>query len=282
MITAPGVYDMPADDYHADPVQGGSLSSSGARKLLPPSCPALFRWERDNPTPSTKAMEAGTAAHTQLLGTGPEVVIIQADDWRTKDAREKAADARLAGQIPMLPKEYAPVEAMTEALRQDPLGGSLFQPGTGQAEASLVWHDDRFGIKRRARLDYLREPQSGRLLLVDYKTTVCASPREIPRTINAYGYHLTGAWYSDGILALGLAEDVAFLLVFQEKTPPYLVTVAQLDDISLKIGRERNAEAMHIYRECVETDTWPGYSDRVEIVSLPPWEINRYEQETAS
>lgn len=38
-ITEPGVYDLPAEVYHADPVEGGSLSSTGARKLLPPSCP---------------------------------------------------------------------------------------------------------------------------------------------------------------------------------------------------------------------------------------------------
>jgi len=38
LITEPGVYALPADVYHADPVAGGSLSSSGAKKLL--ACPA--------------------------------------------------------------------------------------------------------------------------------------------------------------------------------------------------------------------------------------------------
>jgi len=33
-VTAPGVYDIPAEAYHADPVPGGSLSASGARDLL--------------------------------------------------------------------------------------------------------------------------------------------------------------------------------------------------------------------------------------------------------
>ena len=32
-----GVYDIPEDLYHRDPVPGGSLSCSGAKKLLPPS-----------------------------------------------------------------------------------------------------------------------------------------------------------------------------------------------------------------------------------------------------
>ena len=38
-----GVYDLPAAAYHRDPVEGGSLSASGAKKLMPPSCPALFK-----------------------------------------------------------------------------------------------------------------------------------------------------------------------------------------------------------------------------------------------
>ncbi|MBO0827768.1 MAG: hypothetical protein J2P24_08300 [Streptosporangiales bacterium] len=49
MITEPGVYNLPAAVYHADPVPGGSLSQSGAKKLLPPSCPALYRYWADHP-----------------------------------------------------------------------------------------------------------------------------------------------------------------------------------------------------------------------------------------
>ncbi|MGW9447058.1 hypothetical protein, partial [Bacillus mobilis] len=48
-ITRPGVYDgIPEAVYHRDPVPGGSLSSSGARKLLAPSCPALFKYDQEH------------------------------------------------------------------------------------------------------------------------------------------------------------------------------------------------------------------------------------------
>jgi hypothetical protein len=52
LITEPGVYDIAEDHYHADPVPGGSLSNSGAKKLLPPSCPAKFAYEREHPPQS--------------------------------------------------------------------------------------------------------------------------------------------------------------------------------------------------------------------------------------
>ena len=34
IITKPGIYEMPEDDYHADPVPDWSLSASGAKLLL--------------------------------------------------------------------------------------------------------------------------------------------------------------------------------------------------------------------------------------------------------
>ena len=74
MIVDPGVYTLPADEYHADPVKGGSLSSSGARKIL--ECPARFRWERDHPPVPTDAFNFGHAAHKLVLGAGPDVEVV--------------------------------------------------------------------------------------------------------------------------------------------------------------------------------------------------------------
>jgi hypothetical protein len=59
VITQPGVYDLPADVYHADPVPpelGGSLSSSGAKLLLPRPAPPSTSGPAPTPptpTPST-------------------------------------------------------------------------------------------------------------------------------------------------------------------------------------------------------------------------------------
>src|SRR5690606_30614366 len=68
----PGVYDnVPSEVYHSDPVPGGSLSSTGARKLAT-ECPAAFKHWLDNPEPSKKEFDFGTAAHKVVLGDGPE------------------------------------------------------------------------------------------------------------------------------------------------------------------------------------------------------------------
>lgn len=67
-VTEPGVYDdMPEHVYLADPVPGGSLSFSGAKALLPPSCPALYRHQRDHGRPPKPAFDFGHAVHSMVL-----------------------------------------------------------------------------------------------------------------------------------------------------------------------------------------------------------------------
>lgn len=280
-ITEPGVYEIPADEYHFDPVEGGSLSSSGARRLLPPSCPARFRWEVDNPRPSTRAMELGTAAHARVLSIGPEIVVVDAGDWRTKAAQQERDGARARGAVPLLAHENEQIEAMARALREHPLASALLDPDTGTAEPSLFWVDQPTGVWCRARLDWLPTPTVGdrRLIVPDYKTTRSADPEKFAKSAFDYGYFQQAAWYVDGALALGLAEDVAFVFIAQDKDPPYLVTVAEADGLALRHGRDRNREALELYAECRRTDTWPGYTDDVADLSLPVWLENQYLRE---
>lgn len=281
VITVPGVYDIPAELYHSDPVPGGSLSCSGARKLLPPHCPARFRYEQDHhdPAATTPALDFGSVAHRLVLGAGPDVVPVDAADWRTKAAKEARADAYEQGALPLLVDDVAKVEAMATALRAHPLAAALFAPESGRPEQSLFWPDQQTGVWRRARLDWLPHPVDGRMVLADYKTCRTASPTELPRAINEHGYHQQAAWYLDGVRALGLDRTPAFLFVFQEKEPPYLVTVVEPSGMALAIGNLLNLQAIRTYRDCVASGQWPGYSDDVELLGLPPWVESIYAQE---
>lgn len=268
----PGVYDMDDATYHADPVPGGSLSSSGARKLLPPSCPALFKHELDHGRPPTKAFDFGHAAHRLVLGTGPELVKVDADSWKTAAAQERRDEAHARGAVPLLPAEWEQVHQMAAAIREHPMARALFNPDRGRPEQSLFWVDERTGVWRRARLDWLPNPGQRRVIVPDYKTARSAAPDDIQRTIRAYGYDQQCAWYIDAVRALDLAGlDAAFVFVVQQKTAPYLVTVVQLDAVALQVGRFLNRKAIDIYAECRRTGRWPGFSDDVEVLPLPAW-----------
>lgn len=278
-MTEPGLY--PKFDelaYHRDP----ALSASGAKRLLPPGCPALFKHDRDNGgRPNKRAFDLGHAAHAAVLGVGLEVVIVQkvtkdkqrvdAEDYATKSAQEHRDAIYAEGKCPILAKEKATVDAMALEIRRHPLASKLLDPEHGRPEVSVFWHDEKRGIDRRARFDWLPDPDGGQLIVPDYKTTNSAEPRAFAKSVFSFGYDMQAVFYTDAVHAAGLAEDVVFQFIAQEATPPYLITVHELDFLSLALGRARVDEACAVFRECTETDTWPGYSDVVELVAPPPW-----------
>lgn len=268
-MSAPGIYDgIPEEQYHAD---RESLSVSGAKKLLPPSCPAIFKHERDHGQPQKAAFDFGHAAHATVLGVGMPIEVIDVPDWRTKAAQEAKKEAHAAGKVPLLASDKATVDEMAAAIRRHPIASALLNPERGKPEQSGYWLDTAHDVTRRFRLDWLPDTDGGRLIVPDYKTCTSAEPSAIRKAAANFGYYQQHPWYVDGLKALEVADDIAFVFIFQEKTAPYLVTVAELDAEAVLLGRKRNDQALQVYAECVATNTWPSYTDDVELISLPGW-----------
>ena len=274
IITQPGIYGPELDDiaYHADPVPQGSLSFSGAKKLLPPSTPARFRYDMLNPPESSQSMELGTAAHKLVLGIGAELRVVDAKDWRTKAAQQEADEARAQGAVPLLPPQMAQVQAMAAAIRAHRGASMLFDPERGgHPEQSVFWVDQEFGIWRRCRLDWMPDLDGPQPILGDYKTTgKGADLRAIIRSMTDYRYFMQHPWYCDGIEAVtGLR--LPFVFCFQETAPPYLISLVQLRGEDVATGRRWNAEACQRYRDCTESGIWPGHPDEIQQIRLPGW-----------
>lgn len=264
VITEPGVYLVPEAEYHADPVAGGSMSSTVARKIMPPGYPALVEWARTHPKHSD-AFDLGSAAHKLILGEGPQIAEIQADSWRTAAAKAARDQARADGLIPLLSQDVRAAEAMANAVRTHPLAGGLLHDI--EAEHTLAWIDEETGVWCRAMVDAITADP----LLVDVKTTQAVDDRALMKSIATYGYHQQAAWYLDGAQALGL-EPEGFLFTFVTKEPPHLVRVVELDPAALQRGRDLNRRAMQIWATCRETGQWPGPStEDITLLTLPRW-----------
>ena len=276
-ITEPGIHQMTNEAYHS---HRSALSSSGARMLLPPSCPALFRHAQDTPQEPKKTFELGTAAHKLVLGEGPDLVRVDAEKWMTAAVKAEVAAIRDEGGIPLKPADYQQVHDMADALRRHPIAAALFDPARGKPEQSLFWRDRPTGVMRRARFDWLPDARSGRLIIPDYKTCRSAEPAALARAVQEFGYHQQDDWYRAGAKALGLADDsAAFVFVCQEKTAPYVVTVVEMDAEARRIGAARNRRALQVFAECTESGVWPGYSDDIAYLSLPTWAAIRDTEE---
>jgi hypothetical protein len=284
-ITEPGVYDLPVWQYHLDPVVGGSLSNSGAKKLMPPSCPALYRAWRDGGEETSDAFDFGRAAHREVLGAGDAIEIIRGtgkdeNSWRTDADKAAVAAARAAGRTPIRPRDAEQVAAMAEALRDHPVAAALLHPDYGRAEQTIVWRDPASGVMCRALLDYLPDSATGqRLVIPDYKTAEKVDPKSISRALWDFAYYGQAAWYREGVERLGLSDGApAFVLIFQMKTAPYLVVCAQPDPDAIGWGDARNRKARDLFAVCSASGHWPGYADdHVISVQLPQYAINELE-----
>jgi hypothetical protein len=278
-ITQPGYHALfPEAAYHDDPVPGGSLSSTGARKLLPPGCPAKFLWWTEHREPYRAVFEEGKAAHRKVLGVGPDLVLVDKARWDTNEVKAQLKAIRAAGNVPLKKPAMDMVDAMAAALREDPMARQLLDPAKGATELSLFWRDR--SVWGRARPDRLTRLRSGRPVIVDYKTCASAAPAKVVKAIADHGYHVQGAFYQAGARALGLVgEDVGFLLVMQEKDPPHVVTVVEPDPTAMRVGAIRVREAFALYAECRASGRWPGYAEDVVLAELPPWETRELQGE---
>lgn len=271
-VTGPGlVAGMPDAVYHRDPVVGGSLSHSGAKRILRPGSPAQFAYEREHVPADKPVFSFGRAAHRTVLGVGVDLVEVKADNWMTKKAKAARALAEFEGKTALLSKDMRVVEDMAEALAANTLAVDLLTRA-GQKEVSAFAPDERDGVMLRCRFDHLPDPVGGKTIAVDYKTSDTADPDKFARAAWDYRYFQQEPWYCDVLRALGFADDVRFLFLVQAKEPPYLSYLAQLPPEAVAYGRAKNREAIAAYARCVADDDWPGPpTDDVVQLQMPYW-----------
>lgn len=246
-------------DYYPLP---NSLSVSSAKTLL--KAPALYKWQREHPEHSD-AFDFGGAAHALVLGVGLDrIYVAPFDNWQTKAAQTERKLAREAGLSAILPADWQRVCDMADALASHATAMRLLTGG--QAEVYALAADPATGVMRRAWIDYLTDT-----VATDYKSAASVEPGSFAAAVARYGYHQQAAWTLDLLADLGHPAD-AFAFIAQEKEPPYLVEVYDLDEDAIARGRELNRRALERFRDCMDSDLWPGYTAReFTTLSLPRW-----------
>jgi hypothetical protein len=281
-IDAPGIYDMPAAAYHADPCPAPSLSCSIAVKLCQAS-PAHARAAHPRLTPDAveekaEAFDLGTVAHALLLeGSDARVAVIDAKDFRTKAAQEARDAAYAAGQCPILAARWTDVQAMVAAARGQldahrDGGRAMFT--SGKPEQTVIWQEAG-GVWCRARLDYLRLAADGPAV-DDYKTTSgSANPEHWSRSLFDRGGDLQAAWYRRAVLHVTGVEPT-FRYAVQETFPPYALSVISLGPDALLLAEKKCLYALEQWTRCLARNEWPSYPRETAYAGLPPWEEARW------
>ena len=256
--------DLTNAEYHASP----AISKSGLDLIR--KTPALYQWRRSNPTEQTPAMRLGTLTHTVVLE--PEVfadsVIVRPEGIDRRTSAGKAAwaafELEAEGREIITNEEGAKLAAIRDAVRSHPAAAKALA-GLPVIEQSIFWDVD--GIACRCRPDAVTE----RGVIVDLKTTRDASPEGFARSVAQYRYHVQAAYYSDGYRAVFGEAPRGFVFIAVETEPPYLVAVYVASETMTSRGRIEYQADLDTFRECLATDTWPGYSSSPLTLDLPKW-----------
>lgn len=274
----PNFYAMPASQYHADPAPRPSLSSSIARILLRESPrKAWFSHPKLNPAYRPEhddKFDIGTAAHALLLENDTSgVVIVEANDWRTKAAQEAREIARAAGKTPLLKRHFEATEAMVGAAREF-IARSEIAEYWAQAESEVTGIWEERGVWLRCRFDRL---SLNRRCVMDYKSTSDVSPDGFSRQLVRMGYYLQDAFYRRAIRALH-GKDPAFVFVAQSVEPPYECTLHGCDPALREIADAEIERAIGIWRSCLDNNKWPSYDGRIHWTVPTTWQMNAHEE----
>lgn len=140
-------------------------------------------------------------------------------------------------------------------------------------QVGLVWIDSDYGVLCKALLDLLSD-----VAISDLKSTRDAGPG-FPKSVNNFGYHIQGAFYSDGYAALTKNVQLPYQFIAVETDEPYCVATYALEPDSILTGRHIYKKALKLYKECKEQNRWPGYSDFLEPLEIPAWAISRVLEE---
>lgn len=252
------------EEYH----RTEALSKSNLDKLA--ISPLHFKHSKENPPAPTPAMIFGAAYH--LAGLEPQefskfyAIAPEGIDRRTKAGKEAWAEfeQECQGKTVITREDRDKISLMIEVLYAHETVQKLLTNGI--PEDSLF--ADMNGVPGKCRPDYKR-PDIG--VLIDLKSAVDASPKGFSKAIANYNYHIQSAWYLDLVNLAETTNYEQFVFIVQEKEPPFAVAVYVADYEMIEMGRLRYEELLMVYKFCRDNDVWPGYPDKVQIISLPGW-----------
>lgn len=253
---------LTADEYNALRfVDGKPAFTSTLANALRRMAPAKAIHQAQNPRTS-KAFDMGTLVHSLVLEPEKrDYVVVEADSWRTKAAKEAADEARAQGLLPILEHELAEAQNIANAVFAHKEASKLLDRTA--REMSLV--DSSGPAPRLARLDAWKPGH-----IIDLKTTAgSAKPSDFVRTGAQYGYHIQAAHYTAMAEEFtGERQDFSWIVV--EKEAPHLVSVVHAEELALRVGSVALASARVEWAKACETGIWAGY-DEPETPAFPNW-----------
>jgi exodeoxyribonuclease VIII len=281
------VPDLQADLYHAV----DAMSSSGLKALL--RSPRHYwagsvRNPQRKPRQASTAMAAGTLFHTAFFEPAAllERYVVLPDDaprQPTEIQRNAAKPSPATVAAVRWWDEFTRINGNKTTILREHMDTALAQVASlealpdisdlmrdGQAEVSAFWRDDDTSAACKLRADWVARRDDG-VIIVDGKTAIDASPDGFARAVVNWRYDLQDAWYSLGYEIATGAPVLGFVFACVENEAPYAAAAYMLPDDVLDRARATIRRLLAQYAECLASDEWPGYSQDIQLLTLPAW-----------
>ena len=227
------------------------------------------------PRESTAAFDLGTALHAAALpGESLEEVAVRMPEGMKKTTKEgRAFVAENKSKIILSPSDSYLLDQMILSLSEHPFCKSFINGDLkGKAEQSFFCTDSETGLELKARPDFILDDYS---LILDLKTTVDASLRGFQRSVANYRYYVQASHYLDVVEGATGTRPQAFLFIAVEKSRPFGSAVYMADQAMIDLGKQHAREDLDNIAKWMAEDHYPGYSERVEEISLPKWMLSK-------
>ncbi len=256
---------MPSNEYHAhSAISAGSLDT-----IHTDGVPALIH-NLNNPKKPTPDMVLGTLTHTLVLEPdqfGKQYILIPKLKYKFKKNQELKAEledrAFQENLVLISQDQYDHALAMSKTVLAHPLVRKIMKKG--RPEVSYFWEKD--GQKLKARPDWV----NGKYWM-DLKTARNARKTGFASACKEGGYHRRASFYTECAKYHG--EEVDYLYVLVNKTPPYQVGLYLLPPEALDIGKTQWEKALEDYQNYDPADAVYGFSRIIESVPVPDWALN--------
>lgn len=183
-----------------------------------------------------------------------------------------------ADKIVLSQTDFDKLISMRDAVLEHPAARYLLSL-EGKAEQSVYWTDPKTGVLCRCRPDFWAMQAR---IIVDLKTCVDASPEGFAKSLYNWRYHVQDAMYLEGC-KIATGEEQKFVFLAVEKDACVVngvskgVAVYILDEESKNVGQKEYRQALNEYASCSESGKWPGYHQKIQILSIPAWGIRKAE-----
>jgi len=277
----PGIYKMPAAQYHEAPGVGKHSLDYVAKSPLDY---AIYKQYGMEPT---EAMEQSTLCHTATLepelfesayhlrpGTYPDAKGGYSK-WSGNANFCKDWIAAHADKPVVTQTELAKIRNAAKCVREHPVACGFFEQGF-EVELSLFAKCPETGMMRKGRPDLMTVAGDGQVWMLDTKFVVDATERAFKRQFQDLRYYVQHAYYVDLMeLLKGVVPRFLFVAVekepMHEKSEIHRVCCYELHEVCVELGRRHYMRDLRRFAECCESGVWPSDTDEIKPLELDKW-----------